>query len=322
MSGPRDPAAPREDPRVAAVVLTWNDVEMARTCIQSLTKNDYSALEIVLVDNGSDFPTIAPLEAEVPGLVSVQLPENTGFCGGCNAGLRKALELGVDYAFLLNNDTVVDPSATRELVRAMEERPEVGMASALMLYPGEDKPVQDFRADLHRDRASITRYGAGVPVSDEHRRVVETEFAPACAVMFRAEALRQVGLFDESFFTNWEDFDLCVRLADAGWKLVTVGTAEVVHMEGQTTGLESPFITYFSVRNRLVCLFRHGRPAAVVRNLPAVLRSLFRQVQRYGFGNWACHRAFARGVIHFLLGVRGKGTGTLSRDDRRTGKKK
>lgn len=311
-----------EEPRVVAVVLTWNDVEMARTCIQSLFKNDYGSLEIVLVDNGSSFPTLEPLAAEFPGLVTVQLSENTGFCGGCNAGLRKALEMRADYAFLLNNDTVVDPGATGELVRAMEERPETGMASALMLYPGEEKPVQDFRADLHRERASITRYGEGVPASEEHRRVVETEFAPACAVMFRAEALRKVGLFDDDFFTNWEDFDLCVRLADGGYKLITVGTAEVVHMEGQTTGLESPFITYFSVRNRLICWFRYARPAEIVRNAPAVVRSLYHQMKRYGLGNVACHRAFAKGVFHFLLGVRGKGAGLLSRDDARTGAKK
>ena len=104
---------------MVAVVLTWNDVDMARTCIRSLVGNDYGSMEIVLVDNGSDFPTIAPLERDFSDLVTVQLSENTGFCGGCNAGMKKALEMGADYVFLLNNDTIVDSAAVSELVSVL-----------------------------------------------------------------------------------------------------------------------------------------------------------------------------------------------------------
>ena len=294
---------------------------MARGCIRSLVGNDYSSLQIVLVDNGSDFPTIGPLEREFPRLTTVQLSENTGFCGGCNAGMKKALEMGADYVFLLNNDTIVDSIAVSELVKAMEKRPEAAMASALMLYPGGERLVQDYRAVIHRDRAFITRFGAGEPASDTHRHTVETEFAPACAVMFRARALSEIGLFDEAFFTNWEDYDLCLRFIDAGWKMLMVGTAEVVHMEGQTTGLDSPFITYFSVRNRLICLFRYASPSGILVNTPYILRTFFWQVRSYGFKNMACHRAFAKGVLHFLLGIRGKASAPMNRDDRKTGKK-
>jgi len=313
-------SAPR--PYVVAVVLTWNDVDMARACIRSLIGNGYRSMQIVLVDNGSDFPTIAPLEREFPGLVTVQLSENTGFCGGCNAGMKKALEMGADYVFLLNNDTIVDSIAVSELVKAMEERPETALASALMLYPGCERSVQDYRSVVHRDRARVTRFGADEPASEAHRRTVETEFAPACAVMFRARALNEVGMFDETFFTNWEDYDICLRFVDAGWKILVVGTAEVVHMEGQTTGLASPFITYFSVRNRLICLCRYASASGILVNTPYILRTFFWQVRSYGFTNMACHWAFAKGVLHFLLGVRGKGTAPTSRDDKRTGKKR
>jgi GT2 family glycosyltransferase len=134
----------------------------------------------------------------------------------------------------------------------------------------------------------------------------KTDFAPACALMFRAQALRDIGLFDESFGTCWEDYDLCMRFVDAGRSFVAVGEAEVVHDHGATTGKASPYITYYFTRNRLICLSRYGRPLGVLRCSPSILRSFWWQMKEYGLSNWACHRAFARGVADFLLGVRGE----------------
>jgi GT2 family glycosyltransferase len=112
-------------------------------------------------------------------------------------------------------------------------------------------------------------------------------------------------MFDESFSTCWEDYDLCIRFNDAGWPFITVGDAEVVHLGSVTTGRFSPYITYYSTRNRLICLFRYGHPVALLREAPFIIRTFFRQMKRYGIRNWACHKAFVRGVVDFLLGVRG-----------------
>jgi GT2 family glycosyltransferase len=156
----------------------------------------------------------------------------------------------------------------------------------------------------------------GELLSDVHHKVFEGDFVPACAVMFRPQALREVGLFDETLFTNWEDYDLCCRLVDRGWRIITVGTAEVVHAHGQTTGRISPFITYLFTRNRLICLFRYGKPTAILWQSPRILRQFLWQVRGYGLTNWPAHRAFVRGVVDFVLGVRGKGHLPADRRDR------
>ena len=289
------------------MVLTWNDVELTRACLRSLHESEWSPLAIVVVDNGSRFPTLEPLTAEFPGIVGVQLDRNHGFTGGCNAGIEKAMELGADYVFLLNNDTVVSPGAIPGLIAAMESHPDAALASAILLDPGEPKVVQSYRGWLDRDKAAIHRPHEGQPLIDEHRVTAESEFVSACALMMRVAALRQVGLFDERLFTNWEDYDLCLRLTDAGWKLLMVGTAEVTHRRHQTTGATSPFITYYGTRNHLICLFRYGRTLGLLRNLPYIARSFFWRMRGYGFTNLQGHRAFAWAWLDFLLGVRGPG---------------
>jgi GT2 family glycosyltransferase len=170
---------------------------------------------------------------------------------------------------------------------------------------------------MQRNVARHVHPGEGQPLSEAHTATVETDFAPACAVMFRRKALEQVGLFDEALFTNWEDYDLCCRFQDAGWKLLTVGSAEVIHAHGQTTGRISPFITYFFTRNRLICLFRHGKPLGILRQSPLLARSVYWQMRAYGFDNWPAHKALLKGLTSFVLGVRGEGGAPTDRRDRR-----
>ena len=98
-----------------------------------------------------------------------------------------------------------------------------------------------------------------------------------------------------------------LRLAEADWKILVVGETQVAHKLSGTTGVTSPYIVYYSTRNRLICLFRHGRPFRSARNALRVARSFYHQMPRHGLTNWACHRAFARGIVDFLLGVRGRG---------------
>jgi GT2 family glycosyltransferase len=190
------------------------------------------------------------------------------------------------------------------------------MASAVLLYPGDEKRIQFIQSTLFRNIAGQARAHENELLSDAHRRIFDVDFVPACAIMLRPQALREVGMFDETLFTNWEDYDICCRFADAGWKIITTGTAEVVHAHGQTTGRTSPFITYLFTRNRLICLFRYGDPKAILLRSPHILRHFYWQMKAYGLSNWASHKAFFTGVADFMLGVRGMGHVPSDRRDR------
>lgn len=300
-------------PLVVAVVLTWNDTEQTTKCLASVLSNDYPNLKVVLVDNGSQ-PECGPqLKSLFPEIELVQLPENQGFSGGANRGMEKALELGADYVHLIGNDSTLASNVESLLVEAFEAHPEVGAASPLLLFSGnEDKPiVQFYRATIDREMTMHQHFDVSIPYDAREWPTIESEFIPCVALCFRATALREVGLMDEVFGTCWEDYDICLRFHDKGWKYLVVGDAHAVHFGSFTTGRESPYITYYTVRNRLICINRYAPKNIWLRKGPQLIMSFWRnQIMLYGLTNWECHKAFIRGLWDYVFDKHGERTRT------------
>ena len=90
--------------KVAAVVLSWNGREDTLACLRSL---EAEGADVIVVDNASeDGSAEAVTEVEL-----IRNPQNLGYAGGMNVGIRAALQRGADAVLLLNNDVVVEPGA-------------------------------------------------------------------------------------------------------------------------------------------------------------------------------------------------------------------
>jgi GT2 family glycosyltransferase len=291
--------------------LTWNDTQMTSACLRSVFGSDYPNLKVVLVDNGSAEPCGQRLKQQFPQVDLVELSENRGFAGGGNACLRRGLELGADYVQLIGNDCVLDKDAISQLVGELEARPDVGGASPLILDPG-GQTVQFYWATIDRNQCMHFHHEWGARLDSRSWPVRESEFIPFICLMWRASVLRQLGLLDESLAICWEDYDYCVRLADAGYRLLVVTSARAEHRSGGTTGRYSPYITYYMVRNRLICLFKHAPPMGMLRAAPWIIRSFIHQARTNGL-DWDKQRAMLLGGIDFLRGVRGAGRPPTSR---------
>lgn len=293
-------------PLVAVVVLTWNDTELTSLCLRSVFASNYPNLRVVLVDNGSTPPVGLSLQKEFPEVLLVQNSHNQGFSGGANRGLEKALDLSPDYVHLIGNDATLAADTISKLVQACLADSRIGVAGPLLLDPGEPAVVQFYTASIERERTTHVHHRLKEPYVSENFPTTECGFIPCVAPFFRAEALREVGLFDESFGTCWEDYDLCIRLHDFGWKYVAVGGATATHLGSYTTGRISPYIVYHSTRNRLICMSRYAGRFAWLKHLPYYLRSQWFQMRQYGLTNWAGHAAYFRGIRDFLIRVRGE----------------
>lgn len=290
-----------EPPLVCVVVLTWNDTSMTRICLRHVFASTYANMRVILVDNGSREPCGRTLKAEFPGVELIEIPQNKGFAGGGNVGLTRAMALDPKYVLHLNNDAFVQPTAIERLVRTMEADGTIGIAHALLLYPNEER-VQFYRATLDRDLAWHDHHHVGEMLSSREWPTVESAFVPACVIMYRAEALQRVGLYDETFGTSWEDFDICLRFTDAGWRIVAVGDARSEHRSHQTTGASSPYIIYHMTRNRLICIGRYANKRTLLRRSLLLARSFVWGIRGHGLTNWGAHRSFALGVWDYLRG--------------------
>ena len=218
--------------RVTAIVLTYcNEVEAA-ACLESLAASSYDALTILLVDNASPDGSGERLRARFPNIAYLQASVNGGYTAGNNRGMEWALAHGAEYLLILNDDTEIDPDCVSRLVRAAEETGAAAVAPQILYYDEPDT-VWYGGGTYSRTRAMATHLLENQPIDPAQTRMPIT-FMCGCCFLIRADVLREVGGFDESYFTYVEDLELSVRLIRAGRALLYEPAARVLHRIGRT----------------------------------------------------------------------------------------
>jgi N-acetylglucosaminyl-diphospho-decaprenol L-rhamnosyltransferase len=233
---------------LTVVIVSWNVRDLLRRCLQSIEAEarqavDSLALEIVVVDNASADGSVEMVRAEFPYVRLVANDKNRGFTVANNQGL--ALGQG-RYLLLLNPDTEVTGGALATMVRSMDGHPQVGALGPQLRYPDgslqssrrrfptfataliESTVVQEWWGD---NRVLRRYYMADTP--DDTIQAVD--WVVGACLLVRRQAYEQVGGLDEGFFMYSEEMDWCQRIKDAGWLVVYLPTATVIHHEGRSS---------------------------------------------------------------------------------------
>ncbi len=252
---------------VVAIVVNWNNKDDTLTCLDSLARCAPVRPDVVLVDNGSTDGSVVAARAARPNVEIVALASNRHFAAGANAGLRRALARGADYAWLLNNDVTVAPDALAEMLCVAESDPQLGVVGARLVHPGHPPRVVvgglcDFRSGAVHEPA---------PPPDPGIRRLAVDYVWGCAMLIRVTMLRQVGLLDERYVAYFEDADLCLRARRAGWQTATALRATVHHAGGRTANQVFVQQMWLRGRNWLWCYWRHAPRAERPRVLLSML---------------------------------------------------
>ncbi len=278
----QQPAGPH--PRVAVVVLTFNAAPFLEGCFGSLRRLDRDDLdvEILAVDNASSDGTARLVRERYPEVTVIETGANLGFAGGNNAGIRRALERGADFVYLLNPDTEVEPGFLREAVAVAERRPDAGAVQSLLLLASEPGLVNTAGNEIHFLGFGYCG-GYRQPVSSVLAEPREIAFASGASVLYRASALRQVGLFDELLFLYHEDLDLGWRLRLAGWRNLVAPRSVVRHHYEFS---RSPRKYYFMERNRYLVLMKNVRLRSLILLAPFLLLAEAGLLLLAALGGW------------------------------------
>jgi GT2 family glycosyltransferase len=247
-------------PQVTAVVLSWNGKERTLAALRSLASVGYEPFSVLVVDNGSTDGSADAVASAHPGVTLVRLPENVGFAGGMNAGIRAALERGAGAVVTLNNDMEVEPGFVGPLVDALAADGRAAAACAQILFADEPARIWYAGAPYRARRGHSGRNtGYGRPPLDAATPPFETPRACGGAMLVGREVLESVGLFDESLFAYAEDTDWSLRAAAAGRHVLVVPASVVRHAVSASSGGEaSPDTIYYALRNGLVVAERHA----------------------------------------------------------------
>lgn len=258
-----------ERPRVGVVVVTFQAQAFIDDCFGSLRQVDSTgfALEVIAVDNGSGDETVRGLRERFPDVEVVENRRNLGFAGGNNVGIRLALEHGADFVYLLNPDTEVTSGFLAEALSVARERPEAGAVQSLLLLAGDRDLVNTAGNAAHFLGLGYCT-GYRQPAASVPDRPSEIAVASGAAVLLRAHALREAGLFDEELFLYHEDFDLGWRLRLAGWSAVLAPRSVVFHKYEFS---RNPEKYYLLERNRALVLLKNLRLRSLLLLAPALL---------------------------------------------------
>jgi GT2 family glycosyltransferase len=262
-------------PRVGVVVLNYMGVADTLGCLESLAAL-HDPVRVIVVDNGSGDGSADRLAA-VPGVEVIANDANLGFAGGNNVAIERLLDVGLEFVWVLNNDTVVEPSTAEELLAVADADPRVGAVGSVLYDMAVPERV------LTWGGGSLGRWSGRT--RDAHSESDRIDYLTAASILLRASALQEVGLFDPRYFFTWEDVDLSGRLAAAGWRLAVAGRSRVWHRWGGTIAPLAPR-RFEEHAAGLVVYMRSHSPAPWVTTLPMLGYYAITAVRRRRWELW------------------------------------
>lgn len=230
------------EPKVSLVILTRDKVKLLRQCVDTLlAKTSYKNYEVVIVDNGSVEPeTFAYFEQlkKYPQVKVVRDERPFNFSALNNVGVKHC---SGEVLGFLNNDLEFTKPAWLEKMVAQALRKDVGAVGARLLFPNnllqhggviigiggvaghnhKGRPREDFgyfnRAILSQNLSAVT----------------------AACLLMRRDVFERIKGFDEQLSVAFNDVDLCLRIREAGFKIVYEPEAELYHHESASRGYEN-----------------------------------------------------------------------------------
>ena len=212
---------------VAAIVVTYNRLELLRQCVQAL-RNQSAACDILIVDNASTDGTAQWLASQ-QDLNRRSTGSNLGGAGGFNFGMRWAVEAGYDYVWVMDDDTLPQPDALRKLLEADEVlHGNYGWLSSVVLWTdgSECKMNRQRLKKSYYEYSPLLKYG-----------LVQAEQATFVSLFLRSATILRFGLPIKEFFIWGDDIEFTRRIAVRGaLPSFTAGQSQVVHATKSNVG--------------------------------------------------------------------------------------
>ncbi len=288
-------------PLAYVIVLNWNGRKHLQTCLGSLRRQDYPTFRVMVVDNGSADGSLEFLRTHFPECEVVPLARNLGFAEGNNVGLRLALQREARYVALLNNDTEVDPHWLSGLVARAQRDERVGIVGSKMLMFDERRVLNSAGGCLNRcgfgwDDGVFTLDG---PKWNEPRYCL---CVTAGAMLLKREVLREIGLFDPSYFAYYEDNDLCLRAGNAGFLVAYEPSSVAYHKLSGTAREGSHWKVFLMERSRYRLVLKKYRGGVLRHLLPMLVKHDLKELRQW-FDLRQYRRAAVqvRAFLHALL---------------------
>ena len=212
-----------QDPRIDVVILTWNDGHLLDDAVESALRSVDVDIDVVVVDNGSVPAAVVPDDPRVRLLRS---DRNLGVAAGRNRGVRAGSS---PVVCLLDSDARLHPDTLATLLAQLSREPTVGMA--VPVFDDQKPEASAGRAPTLAVKAQrmLGRRADYRAVAPPDATEWDVDFGIGACQMFRRSVFDGVDGIDERYFYGPEDVDFCLRIREAGWRIVQVLDAGCIH---------------------------------------------------------------------------------------------
>jgi GT2 family glycosyltransferase len=277
--------------KLSIVIICWNDWKVIENCLRSIFAGtrqlDY---EVIVSDNGSSDGSVEKIRQQFPQVRIVENRANLGFARGNNAGIREAAG---EYILILNPDTIVHEGSLDRWIEFADKHREAG-AFGCRVHNPDGTYQRSARPFPTISRYLVASFGLRFlgrlqrPVlSDEYEGWYgdterEVDWQSGCCVMLRRDLLQRLGGFDEQFFYQFEEVDLCRRVWNAGSRVRFTPEVSITHLGGQSVGRFPVRFAIEVCRNGYRYFYKHYGPKGARQFRRMTLAKL--RIRQAGYG--------------------------------------
>jgi len=248
--------AQKGSPFISIITLNYNSTDVTCEFLESARCLTYPNYEILVCDMASAVdPTSQILKGNYLNTTVLKSDKNLGFAGGNNWGIRQCKG---DYVFIVNNDTEMPPDLLDILIAPFSEDPAIGVTCPKIRYYYNKNIIQyaGFNA-MNLFTGRTTAVGNKEVDNGQYDYSGPTHGAHGCAMLVSREVINKTGMFPESFFLYYEEWDWSARILKAGYKIWYTGKGLIYHKESISVGKKNPLKVYYHTRNRILYMRRN-----------------------------------------------------------------
>ena len=233
---------------VSIVILTYNQLEDTKICVESLFKHTTDvSFEIIFVDNGSTKDDtklyLEALKKEYKNVKTIYNEENLGFACANNQGIE--ISEG-EYVVLLNNDVILTDGWLSRMLNVAESDSNIGLVAPCTNH-ASGRQVVTF-AGTEEDDDEIQKFSKTTLLNNAGRWISVNRIIGFC-MLIKREVLFRVGVLDEMFGPGgYEDYDYCMRVKHEGYDIVIAMDTFIFHIGGK--GYTSNDMDYTHLRSK------------------------------------------------------------------------
>lgn len=243
------------NPVVSIIIVNYNTASLVKDCIESIYANSRQVdFEVLVVDNGSRPEDLSLLQGD-SRFQLIASSENLGFGKANNLGASQARG---DYFFILNPDTILVNDTVSLLYHYLSAHPSVGIIGG-NIFDKEMNKIHSYNRMLPSIVSEVDfafkhvfrclRYGKNWQHNCT-RHPIKVAMITGADMMIPRNVWQQVKGFDPAFFMYCEDADLCKRVLDLGYEVVSLPDAQIIHLEGKSfTHSKEHYRRFYEGRN-------------------------------------------------------------------------